>query len=360
MTSHSLTLIGSIALALALAATAGRAHAEERASPLDAAERALDELDFRTARSLLDSALRSGDNAPASLQRTYLLSGIVAASFGDRKAAVGAYRRALAIDPDADLPEGLAPKMTAPLAEARRRNRSRSISVGCAHSSSAGSIFATVESDPLQMVAGAVARYRDDVGDPRVESLAGARHMVFAIPDEATGRVQLAVVDVHGNQLATPCEVLIERPDAGELEYDATGRGAHGSTRAPSAKLSRKSPPTRGRPFVARWYAWGTLSLGLAAAGTYCGLEARQSATALSQAISHSDSYEFSDAAAIERRGKRQALASNVAFGAAAGVAVLGAILWLVTDDEPADGRRTVVSAMPSRGGASVGFTFAF
>jgi len=363
MSARTRIVIGPVAVALAVAVPAGLARAGDRESHLEAAERALDDLDFHSARDRLDAALRSGDNTAASLHRIYLLAGIVDATFGDRKAALRSFEHALAIDPNGSLPEGLAPKITAPFAEARRRTGSRGIAVGCAHSGTSGSVFVTVDSDPLRMVTGAVARYRDGLGGVHNEALPPAHRYVFAVPEEAAGWVQVALVDEHGNQLAPPCEVQAGTRGAQEWDDEKIGdepAGAHRSTSTGSLELRRSSPRGRRRPLVARWYVWGTLSLGLAAAGAYYGLEAKQSATRLSQAIQDSHLHEFSDAAEIERRGQRQAQISTVAFGAAAGVAAVGVLLWLVTDDEPSDARRAAISAMPTRGGASVGLTFGF
>src|SRR6266545_4250268 len=91
---------GALAVA-ACALAAGVAHAE---SPLEKARQAIDDLDYAAAQSALAEALVSGSNGPAELVEIYKLTGTVAASLGDTKAATSAFQKLLALSPSANLP----------------------------------------------------------------------------------------------------------------------------------------------------------------------------------------------------------------------------------------------------------------
>src|SRR5687767_7916168 len=103
------TTIRLAPLALLIVASPARA---DRA--LERARTEIGELRYDDAQKTVDKALRSGRNSPEQMTELYLLLGEVQASLGDDEAAQDAFRRALVIDPGAELRKGLSPKIKEP------------------------------------------------------------------------------------------------------------------------------------------------------------------------------------------------------------------------------------------------------
>jgi len=307
-------------LVAALAAALHRpAIADERGSGAAALARARDhvaavELDL--ARTALDEALRAGDSGPAELAEIYLLSGRVAAALGRPDEASEHFRRLLAIDPDAALPAGLAPKIVEPF-EAARRSRGRLRVRAELRASRDPSLVVTVESDPLAMVAGA----RASMSGEQTVVVTGARRMILRLPpgsDDA--RIALAIVDRHGNRLA-------------EARF-AGGRG-EGDSRV-TATVSRPldsapvaQPSRRAAPLYARWYLWAGASGALLAGAVYFGVQANRTADRLDEWQGESGTHDASAALDLDARGRRQTILADVGFAAAAVTAgVAGWLFW--------------------------------
>src|SRR5215216_4724899 len=92
----------ALAVLLALVAGAATAAAQKK-GPTDRARSEIGELRYEDAQKTIEKAIRSGTNGPADMTELYLLLGEVKASLGDDDAAEDAFKRALAIDPAAEL-----------------------------------------------------------------------------------------------------------------------------------------------------------------------------------------------------------------------------------------------------------------
>ncbi|HEX3762433.1 MAG TPA: hypothetical protein VHW23_27215, partial [Kofleriaceae bacterium] len=100
-------------------AAADPAPRSEPADPVAAAAEAFAALRFDEALRLADQAWRNGDNGPDQLRRIFELAGRAAGSIGEDRAARLWFSRWLYLDPDAALPDGTSPKLTALFGDAR-------------------------------------------------------------------------------------------------------------------------------------------------------------------------------------------------------------------------------------------------
>src|SRR5262245_60592709 len=107
-----------LAMALAFAAS-GVARAEPADPHIGRARAHLDALALDRAQTELELALRAGDSDRARLIEIHRLLGIVHAGLDRPEMAVDQFRRLLALDPGADVPAELGPKIVEPFAEAR-------------------------------------------------------------------------------------------------------------------------------------------------------------------------------------------------------------------------------------------------
>ena len=105
----------SLAVALGLAAVPVRADSPHLAE----ARRAVEAVDYDAARRLLVDALHDGGNSLAAVREIYRLSARAAVVLDQRELAEQYYRRWLAIDPDAALPDDTAPKLREPFVAAQ-------------------------------------------------------------------------------------------------------------------------------------------------------------------------------------------------------------------------------------------------
>lgn len=93
----------------ALCALAAPARADS--SKLAQARQAIAEVRYTEAQGLLVAALQEGGNSPAAVAEIYQLSARAAAVLREPDLAQQYYCRWLALDPDARLPDGEAPKL---------------------------------------------------------------------------------------------------------------------------------------------------------------------------------------------------------------------------------------------------------
>jgi hypothetical protein len=184
-------------------------------------------------------------------------------------------------------------------------------------------------------VTGARIEYAAGDGAPVVaHAAAAATPMRFALPPAPVLRVSVVVVERHGNTLVT------HGTPAAPIEIVA---GAGTRVRTPI-----EGPVGGGRPLYARWQLWGGTALGAAAAGTAFGWRMRAAERALAELNEDSEGRDFAaEAAPIERRGRRYALAANVGFAVAGASAVTAAVLWGRTPR----GSRGELTVAPTPGG---------
>ncbi len=180
--------------ALAVVATCAVLAGGARADKLGDAKKELEAVRYDDAQKLLLAALQEGGNSPAALAEIYKLAASTAIVLGQREVAEQYYRRWIAIDPHAALPQTLAPKLREPFVAAQAYMAAHGQLV-VRLSRSATVVDIAVESDPLAMVAavaiapGAPVR----LGVDRTAHLVvpvGARDVVVLVLDETGNHVR--------------------------------------------------------------------------------------------------------------------------------------------------------------------------
>lgn len=312
----------TVASCLAIVATSGVAFADDLAD----ARRFKASLRYEEAQRALDRAVASGTQTPRSLVEIHRLGAEVAAGLGQTDRARQHFARLLQLAPDTSLGPGTSPKILGPFREAKKANRARG-SLRVRYVVQTHALVLIIENDPLSMIAG--ARVTAPSGTSPVTVRGSGR---ITVPVSAE-RVVLEAIDAHGNVLrrfgsrAVPIELRASEPKA---------------TRRPGA--------------LGRWYVWASVAGLLAGAGGAFGLAARNAEGDLDELNRRSAqepfTHPFADAEAIERRGKRYALAANIGFVTAGVAGVVGAILLI--RDRRARPRREVTLA-PTHGGGVVG-----
>jgi len=299
--------------------------------PVAAAAAAFAALRFDEALGLADQAWRRGDGGPDQLRRIFALAGRAAGSIGEDRAARLWFSRWLYLDPDAALPDGTSPKLTALLGDARAALGGSTL---VAHASvRPGAIRVTVADDPLDLIAAARA------GTTRVAFHDGAA----LVPVADAGEVrELELLDRYGNRLAAV--------------------GVHPAPADAPQPAAPPTPPPPARSASRAWYAhpvtWAVTTGVLAAAGggaLWIALDARNDINFIRQ-NSANEQYSTVAPELLSRyqRLDRAQLAEGIAFGAAGAAALVGTTLWLHDRREPA----VAVSVAP--GGARVAWRARF
>ena len=302
------------------------------ADPLTDARSAMDELRFDQALLALDQAERGGGNGPSQMADIARMRGQALASMGRGDEAVTAFRRWLALEPHASLPEGSSPKIARPFEQAQKL----AVPLKVHHDvSSAGVVTLIIDADPLSMIAGARARFRNRAGIEQTVEGRGAQRVPLVLPGGARLEVQLAAIDRYGNRLDEIEGVTIE-PGASV----PVATGDHGAPGSPSV--------------FSRWWLWGGVAVAVAGAGVAFGLAASSAQDDVKRLNMQSTMtpIDFAQAKAREDDAHTDALLANISFGVAGACAVVSAIL-LYRD-------QTTVVAMPTRGGAAVSLSVRF
>ncbi len=345
----------SLALLVALAAGAGPAAAQKRGgAPRATVERArteIGELRYEDAQKTVEKAIRSGTNGPAEMTELYLLLGEVKASLGDDQAAQDAFRSALAIDPAAELRDGLSPKIREPFGKAKKSMKSKK-PLAVQHrilKPDPPTIAVLVQSDPFGMIVGGRLIYRNADGAERSVAGTGKQRIDLKLP-RGTGKFLVAGIDQHGNRLivlgseSEPLTLDIEsgggagdgeaagageetsgEPDGGS-DTDTGGGGEEDGGSATT--VSKSSGGSGGPAFYAHWMVWGGVAVGVAGVGVLTGLSTRSAVNQLDDVRQNSEMYEYSYAQSLADRAERRALYTNIAFGAAAACAVVSGVLF--------------------------------
>jgi hypothetical protein len=307
----------------------------------------LDRLEFEEARDTLARAERRGDHGPEALGEIYRLSGMVAGAYGDEVAAELHFSRWLAIWPDSELGDGFAPRIAEPFVRARIATEARGhLRVARVTSADRQAVGLVVESDPLDMVAGALARFETADGVVREVRAVGKSPYMLSVPRGVRGEIELYALDEHGNRLLA--HALTSAPRAMVSSPGAT---------APSARHT-----SSGRPLYAQWIVWAGVASSLAGTSTYFGLRAQSDQRELDGLIRNSREHEFRAAQEIQARGRKHARIAN-ATGIAAGAAGAAAVVFLVTQrraDPSPEPRAARAFAAPLRGGAAAGLELSF
>jgi hypothetical protein len=197
-----------LGLVCVLLASVGSRDATADSTKLAEARGALDAVRYDAAQKLLVEALHEGGNSPATVAEIYRLSASTAIVLGQRDIAEQYYRRWLAIDPRASMPDTVAPKLSEPFVAAQAYMAARGRLTASAARRTPTEVEIAIESDPLAM-AKAVAI---DASPP--QPLGAERSARVTIAAAASGAA-VAVLDEFGNHLielgvgAAPAEPAI-------------------------------------------------------------------------------------------------------------------------------------------------------
>lgn len=252
----ALPLVPALGLALALAAAPARADSPHLAE----ARRAVEAVDYDAARRLLVDALHDGGNSPAAMREIYRLSARAAVVLDQRELAEQFYRRWLAIDPDAALPDDTAPKLRAPFVAAQAYIAAHGRLRATARRTPAGEIDVELIADPLAMAHAAAAL---DPAARRPPAVFGAERRV-----RLAEAPRVAILDDRGNHLIElePTAAVATAPAAAAPAAAVPAPSATPATAPPPESLAEDRPP-----WTRRWLTWaiptGVFALGAAGFG---------------------------------------------------------------------------------------------
>ena len=353
MVRRRLAAAGAAMVAL-LVAGAGVARAEP--SLLARAQAALDDLRYEEAAELADRAWRAGGNRRDELIAIFRLAGQVAVTMGNGALAESHFERLLALDPEAQLPDGISPKIAARFAAARARTTSR---LKVSFRTEGTRVSAEVASDPAKMVAGLRARYGKEGDDLAV---APAPLSIDLKVDRST-EVTLTLVDEYANVLAEE-RVTVGSSSAPTRTQAQVGQSlaernaSAGQPAEPRPVLDEEEddddqPRTVAAPVYTRWEVWAGAAGAAGAVGIVFGLKARSDQSELDDLNADSGGHDFRDAQAVEDSLHRDALVANVCFVLAAGAGTAALLLWLRERRS-----RSSPTVAPSGAGGMVRFDF--
>ena len=307
----ALSVVPTLGLALGLALGAAPARAD---SPhLAEARRAVEAVDYDAARRLLVDALRDGGNSPAAMREIYRLSARAAVVLDQRELAEQFYRRWLAIDPDAALPDDTAPKLREPFVAAQAYIAAHGRLRATARRTPAGEVDVELIADPLAMTHAAVVL--DPAGARAVFGAERRVHLAAAL--------RVAILDDRGNRL------LELEPAAPEAAAPTAAAPAPSAT--PAASPPPESPAEDRPPWTRRWLTW-TIPTGvfaLSAAGF--GIAAIASYGQAHTITASSGDHHLSDAQDHVDRG-RTFVWITIGAGAATVACAIPAAIYLARD----------------------------
>lgn len=335
-------------IAVLLAGVAGRAHADP---DLDSAKAAVDASDYLTARTQLGQLIDKGGNGPEDLGEIYRLSGIVAGALGEAKVATLAFQKCLALAPRSTLPPGTSPKIMRPFAEAQAFWKTHEpLKIKAETASAPPSVSLTVVSDPLDMIARARVIVTVDKGAPQTIEKAAAAELAIALPAGARIDLRVVALDDKGNRLAEVGSVDVP------LVIVGSGAAIAPPVKPPAKKIAKAEPaaPRSPRPLYLKWWLWGGVAVAFAGGATYFAFETRAAKLELDDLNAHSVNHGFDEAKDVERRGKRDALLTNIGFGAAGAFAVAATILFLTEPRAREEQRTTSITPVPIAGGGAL------
>jgi hypothetical protein len=348
------------ALACAALAAALLAAGPLRAEPplLGKAQAALDDLRYEDAAELADRAWRAGGNRREELVAIFRLAGQVAVTLGNGELAEGYFIRLLTLEPDAQLPDGISPKIAARFAAAKSKTPGR---LRAALRAEGTRVSADITSDPVKMVSALRARY----GKDGVAEAIAPDPLVIDIEVERPTEVDLALLDEHGNLLvedrvlitpakAAPARTRTQAQVGQSLAERNAGAATSESERTPVFEAEDDGRRLAGPPIYTRWQIWAGAGGALGAVGIVFGLKARSSQSELDELNDASGGHDFRDAKEVEDQLRRDALVANVSFVLAAGAGTAALLLWL----RERRSRRAGPVVTPTGNGAAVRFDF--
>ncbi|MGE0549528.1 MAG: tetratricopeptide repeat protein [Kofleriaceae bacterium] len=287
-------------LVVALAATGDVRSARAENAKLVEAREALAGVRYDQARPLLVEALRQGTSTPEEVVEIYRLSASTATVLGEPDLAEQFYKRWLALDPSASLPESVAPKLRQPFvaaqaymdAHGRLRTKARWISTTI--------LEVVIESDPLSMVASVAL----DVGTPLAPIAPPANRRVrITVSDTATLQ-RIIVLDEFGNHL----RVILPSDIARYVE--------------PAI------PPTEDVPWVRNYKVWLVPAAVAAGVGIGFGVAAQSAQSELEDIAANSSEHTLGEFERVRQSRDRRALGANLSFAATGVFVVTAAVMY--------------------------------
>ncbi len=325
---------------LALLVIEGVAWADD---PLAQARKSVAESDYVGARPQLAAALDAGDHSPEELAEIYRLTGIVDAALGDAKAATDAFTRLLALSPKATLPAGTSPKITRPFDAAGRYFKTHApLEVKLETSSTPPTITLVLGSDPLHMVARAHAVFAVDGGPERTKDVSASERTEIALPAGRRIDARVSALDAHGNHLVeigskdVPIVIVGEAPPP-PVEAPP-----------PVATPPAVAAHAAARPLYLRWWPYAAVAVAVGAGAGYFAWSARSDAHEFERLSADPVNHPFDELKAVEDRGRRHVLFTNIGLGAAGAFAIAAGVMYIVA---PRNHVETRITAVPVPGG---------
>jgi hypothetical protein len=269
-----------------------------RADELDEARRLEAALDYEHALAAVDGVIAAGGaRFPERFVELQLFAGRLAAGLDRGAVAEDHYLRALAVRPDATLPEGTSPKLVAPLDAARRRATPLKVSVIAVDQA----VSFLVDSDALGLVRGIALTVTDAQGRRELVDRAALR---MAVPKGATA-IEVAALDASGNvvlKAVPPVPIAIVKP---------------------LPRLVEDGPSV-----PARWSTWAIATGVFVGAGAFSAWRFNVAQHDWDGLRDEPDVHDYSALRAIEDRGRRWGLTANIAFGVAAATGITAFVLY--------------------------------
>jgi tetratricopeptide (TPR) repeat protein len=370
------------ALALAMAALFSRpAAAEPNPDALVAkARRAMVDLDFERAIRLLGRAEGAGKSGREQLVVIYRALAESRAALGEADAAEAEFRRLLSLDPEAALPPGSSPKLTAPFEAARSfMSQRKPLQATCVRGDDRALL--SIVSDPTGLVASGRLLAQGGSTLARARK-AGRTRFPLTLPAGAPAELTCALFDRHGNELARmplltearlaaieegdedPSGILAPGDDPTPPAAPATPRAEPGGRSAPAAaptsSIDRGAEP-ESPPIYARWWLWGSAALVAAGATGYFAVQLQADEDDWRAIKRTSQEHTYAEALEVQERGERNARYGNIALGATAALAAVSVGL-LVRDvvRRRRDESHASVGAAPLPGGAAASVRVSF
>lgn len=286
-----------VALVVVIAGLAAPVRADDVAHDLAEARKLEAALDYAGALRIVDQALARGGSDTFQYIELHLLGGKLAAGLDRAAEAEAHFARVLALKPETALPAGTSPKITAPFDAAKAKSVPLTITV----TNLRGLVTLVPSADPLGLVAGIAVAVVDGAGAHR--DVTDRRSTRIALPAGTTA-IEVTALDADGHRIWSgppPTEpIVVEKPKPVVVRDE--------------------------RSWIAKWPTWAIVTGVAAAAG---GVSAWRTKVAQDEFDRFRDDgeHEFGELETIRQRGDRWALATNIAFGAAAITSVVTIVL---------------------------------
>lgn len=339
---------------LAVVLMALQAGAEAAPSRLESARQLVVDNKLADAAKAVDAALAAPGNDEATVQGLLELSGIVATQQKQAAKAKLAFEKLLLLNPGYKLNGKQPPKVVAAFNEARKTvtRRGGGLKVEQLTPELKGGLVVAVyfglEGDYLRLVRKVRVHARGDAGAWTVQEQPAATKMKADISGKQV-EWWLECLGERGEVLAhlgSEGSPIVDRIPGLQPPAPKPTATAAAPELTPSPKaaqepvVSAATPATTSsarKPRIVPWVLWGLAAIGTGT-GAYFGANSQALRSSVADAPTDSSGVvsSMTRAQALERsqQAQSQALIANSAFGAAAGLAVTGAVVWLVGGQE--------------------------